>query len=69
MQAKLYQCLVQGSFLTDEERDVLRWGRNATGDRRTYTDGSERTNSSGADIAGRLLWQAMSLPTVGSGAY
>lgn len=30
-QEKLYTQLLGGSFLTDIERDVLRWGKNATG--------------------------------------
>lgn len=30
-QAEAYRTLESGTFLTLEERDVLRWGRNATG--------------------------------------
>jgi ribonuclease-3 family protein len=30
-QSAAYRTLDSGDFLTDEERDVLRWGRNATG--------------------------------------
>jgi ribonuclease-3 family protein len=30
-QSVAYKTLDSGDFLTDEERDVLRWGRNATG--------------------------------------
>jgi hypothetical protein len=32
LQAQLYTSLIKGAFLTGEERDVLRWGRNATGE-------------------------------------
>lgn len=31
MQERLYQQLLDSGFLRDTERDVLRWGRNATG--------------------------------------
>ena len=32
-QAQLYTQLLDSGFLSDTERDVLRWGRNATGER------------------------------------
>jgi hypothetical protein len=32
LQAQLYTQLLGSGFLSDSERDVLRWGRNATGE-------------------------------------
>ena len=34
LQAQLYTQLLGSGFLSDTERDVLRWGRNATGEPR-----------------------------------